>query len=261
MKTTRETGFRTNVRRDRRRTAVRRLTTVTAAALPALLLAGGLAVASPPTSDFSACLHDGSLRSVATGGTPEEPCKKKETEVHWNQVGPQGPQGLQGIPGVPGAAGLTGAAGADGRSPTETSTWHLSYVGDGVSMATVVDSVDAIPVGDSVQAIDATITGDFSACTDAVEITVTVTGRSTPTDHLAFFELKPGSQVSHKAPLNYGGSPPAVISQDLLVPGRPGLTITAVCTSMLVNGAIATPSFDLTLHFSWFHAPPVVTFS
>ena len=261
MNTTRATDIGPTAHHDRGRTALRRLAAGTAVALPALLLAGGLAAANPPTTDFSACLHDGTLRSVATGGIPEDPCKKKETEVHWSQVGPQGPQGSQGIPGIQGPTGLTGPAGADGRSPTETATWHVSYVSDGVSTANDVDSVDAIPVGDSVQAIDATITGDFSTCTDVVAVTVTLTGRSTPTDHLAFFQLKPGSQVLNQAALNLGGNPPTVISQDVLVPGRPGLTVTAVCRSKLVSGAIVTPSFDLTLHFSWFHAPPVVSFS
>jgi len=62
------------------------------------------------------------MRLVARG----EPCKRNETKVHWNVVGPQGPQGPvgpagprgatgpQGVPGKDGAAGIQGPTGATG---------------------------------------------------------------------------------------------------------------------------------------------------
>ncbi len=57
----------------------------------------------PPTQTINACLdRDGQLRLVAIA----DACKKNETPLSWNTVGPTGP---------PGADGKTGAAGKDGR--------------------------------------------------------------------------------------------------------------------------------------------------
>ena len=55
------------------------------------------------TQTINACLdRDGQLRLVAIA----DACKKNETPLSWNTVGPTGP---------PGADGKTGAAGKDGR--------------------------------------------------------------------------------------------------------------------------------------------------
>ncbi len=42
-------------------------------------------------------------------------CKKNETEIQWNVVGPQGPQGIQGIPGV--SVTTAAIANGDARCP------------------------------------------------------------------------------------------------------------------------------------------------
>jgi hypothetical protein len=59
---------------------------------------------------------------------PDEPCRRRETRITWNAVGPQGPQGSQGPqgpvgpagapgdPGPPGADGPAGTAGQDAAS-------------------------------------------------------------------------------------------------------------------------------------------------
>lgn len=55
---------------------------------------------------------EGQIRMVNTLAD----CKKNETGIQWNIVGPPGPQGLQGVPGIPGPKGETGATGPQGLS-------------------------------------------------------------------------------------------------------------------------------------------------
>lgn len=58
---------------------------------------------------ISACVNnsDGSMRIAST-------CKRGETSLSWNQVGPQGPQGPMGLAGPAGAIGPMGPTGAPG---------------------------------------------------------------------------------------------------------------------------------------------------
>lgn len=53
---------------------------------------------------------EGQIRMVST----LTDCKKNETGIQWNVVGPQGPQGVQGIPGLKGDTGLRGLTGPQG---------------------------------------------------------------------------------------------------------------------------------------------------
>jgi hypothetical protein len=43
-----------------------------------------------------------------------EPCRRNETKIHWNVVGPVGPRGPQGVPGLPGPQGFPGKPGDPG---------------------------------------------------------------------------------------------------------------------------------------------------
>jgi hypothetical protein len=52
---------------------------------------------------------DGTLRLVDNPA-----CKKNETALAWNQVGPQGPQGIQGPTGPQGPQGIQGPQGVEG---------------------------------------------------------------------------------------------------------------------------------------------------
>jgi len=56
---------------------------------------------------------DPSLPSKLPTGAPNEAaaCQPNETQIAWNQSGPQGPAGVTGASGVPGVAGLQGPAG------------------------------------------------------------------------------------------------------------------------------------------------------
>jgi hypothetical protein len=55
------------------------------------------------------------MRLVAQG----EACRRNETKVHWNVVGPQGPQGPAGPAGPKGATGAQGLPGKDGAPGTQ----------------------------------------------------------------------------------------------------------------------------------------------
>jgi type VI secretion system secreted protein Hcp len=66
------------------------------------------------TQTINACLGDsGQLRLVAVAGD----CRKAETPLSWNTVGPAGPAGAQGAPGVAGPQGPAGASGSAAGDP------------------------------------------------------------------------------------------------------------------------------------------------
>ena len=81
------------------------------------LLASGVAlgVTSNAYTDAQGVYHgcvatDGLLRVLAPG----QSCKKNETAIDWNQVGPQGAQGIPGLKGDKGDKGDPGAQGPEG---------------------------------------------------------------------------------------------------------------------------------------------------
>jgi type VI secretion system secreted protein Hcp len=70
--------------------------------------------ASPAGQTINACVNnEGNLRLVPAVSN----CRRAETPLSWNTVGPAGPQGL---PGVQGPAGAAGPAGRDGRDAAST---------------------------------------------------------------------------------------------------------------------------------------------
>ena len=65
------------------------------------------------TQTINACVdREGQLRLVAIAGA----CRRNETPVSWDTVGPAGPAGLDGKQGIAGRDGLTGAQGPAGAS-------------------------------------------------------------------------------------------------------------------------------------------------
>lgn len=94
------------------------------ALVAALAFAAGYATLARATSTvtFYACQNIGlkSLYNVVISPSAPLECKKGDTAVQWNQVGPMGPQGEpgpqgpQGEPGVAGPQGSTGPMGPQG---------------------------------------------------------------------------------------------------------------------------------------------------
>jgi type VI secretion system secreted protein Hcp len=84
-------------------------------AVVALVLAGLATYSWAASADgqtINACLNDeGKLRLVPAVSA----CKKAETPLSWNTVGPQGAQGVQGPQGQTGPTGATGPAGPAGK--------------------------------------------------------------------------------------------------------------------------------------------------
>jgi pilus assembly protein FimV len=86
-----------------------------AATLALVLAMSGGAIAA--TGGFSsggklqACVSEGGIMRLAKAG---QKCKKGQTEIAWNQTGPDGPKGTPGAAGAPGTAGAAGAPGAKG---------------------------------------------------------------------------------------------------------------------------------------------------
>lgn len=69
-----------------------------------------------PAQTINACSdRDGQLRLVAIAGD----CRKNETALTWNTVGPSGPAGVQGIPGRDGQTGPQGLAGPAAVNPPD----------------------------------------------------------------------------------------------------------------------------------------------
>ena len=81
-----------------------------------MMLAGGAVAhavdnASTSTNTINACANkEGQLRLLPSGAA----CKKGETAVSWNIVGPQGAQGIPGLTGLQGGVGPSGAPGTNG---------------------------------------------------------------------------------------------------------------------------------------------------
>jgi len=91
------------------------------AALVAVLAAAATTYAlaasgASTTQTLNACVdREGTVRLVAVAGQ----CRKGETAVSWNTVGPQGPQGPQGLAGRDGQTGPQGPAGVSGANPPD----------------------------------------------------------------------------------------------------------------------------------------------
>jgi hypothetical protein len=77
------------------------------AALAAIPGAGGL---------ITGCYNrtSGALRVIDAQAVPAQKCTTKETQLTWNQTGPQGLTGPQGTPGLQGPQGLPGPQGLKG---------------------------------------------------------------------------------------------------------------------------------------------------
>jgi Collagen triple helix repeat (20 copies) len=97
------------------------------AALAAFAIAGGIAYATIPESStgiIHTCYSQslGTWRPIDTQANPPQKCKSGETQLDFNQKGPQGPagpvgpQGPKGDKGDPGLVGPQGPQGAKGDS-------------------------------------------------------------------------------------------------------------------------------------------------
>jgi hypothetical protein len=100
-------------RRHTKKAAIVAAVSVSAAGL----LGGGLAYATTSSSGtvYTACVSQWghALYNVTTDGTTPK-CHARDTNITWNQTGPQGAQGPAGAAGPQGAKGDTGATGAVG---------------------------------------------------------------------------------------------------------------------------------------------------
>lgn len=88
------------------------------AALVAVLAVAGttyaFAASRAATQTINACVsRDGAVRIVTP--SDNQGCRKDETPVSWNTVGPVGATGATGAAGATGASGATGATGPAGR--------------------------------------------------------------------------------------------------------------------------------------------------
>jgi hypothetical protein len=90
---------------------IRRVIVVVAVAAGVCTAAGlAWATSSDEGMTINACVaNDGTLRIAS-------PCKKGDTSLSWNQVGPAGPQGPTGQTGQQGAIGATGPQGQTGAT-------------------------------------------------------------------------------------------------------------------------------------------------
>jgi hypothetical protein len=81
-----------------------------------LSLVGVGAAAAAEGDTYSGCISPTSyLVKVAIGAEPSEPCDSDETQIQFNQTGPEGPQGNPGAIGPQGEAGPQGPQGPQGE--------------------------------------------------------------------------------------------------------------------------------------------------
>ncbi len=104
---------------------------------------GSYALAAGSTSTISVCADKGAgLLHLRTHGR----CKRGQTRVSWNQVGPQGPQGRQGAPAV----SIWGAEAAN-NNPIAQHGLSIQHVSAGryqvtITAAACTHAVDNTPV-------------------------------------------------------------------------------------------------------------------
>lgn len=87
------------------------------AACTATVFAGSTAYArlsAPAPTVLHGCVKSNGDLYLAGIGRKKVDCKKNETDVDWNVVGPQGPQGEKGDKGEKGDPGATGPQGPQG---------------------------------------------------------------------------------------------------------------------------------------------------
>jgi hypothetical protein len=172
------------------------------------------------------------------------------------QRGPQGPEGDQGPQGTPGATGPQGAPGIPGQSPVEIATWNYSYEPEPGDFGFFMPHAAAteIPVGDQIQGLSGTLTGDFSACAGGA-VRVNLGGRADPginSGYVALWFIDQGvisggatNEVKTQAQLN--GWKTMEISADCFPYGG-------------FDPFFPMPAFDLSVTFRWTRTPPQVTF-
>ena len=101
----------------------------------AIGLGGGYAIAASKTKTITVCADKKTgILHLKTHGR----CKRGQTRVTWNQVGPQGPQGAQGAAGQPGAAAVSIWANVDNAgSVVSGQGLSVQHVGAGTYQVTI----------------------------------------------------------------------------------------------------------------------------
>lgn len=127
------------------------LASVVSAVVTAVLVGGGIAIASGDDSDvLHACARNknGQLRLVDS----EDDCRRKETEVSWGITGPQGPPGPSGGSGVNCDLELRIRGRLDRTFPLSSECEaNLPIIELVSASSTLVDDVDGDGVFDAVQ--------------------------------------------------------------------------------------------------------------
>jgi hypothetical protein len=107
---------------------------------------GSYALAATSTKTITACADKGTgvLHLKA-----RKRCKRGQTRVSWNQVGPPGPQGRQGPPGTP-AVSIWGSEAAN-SNPLAQHGLSIQHVSTGIYQVTVIatgcaHAIDNAPV-------------------------------------------------------------------------------------------------------------------
>jgi hypothetical protein len=102
----------------------------------AIAAGGGYALAASKTKTITVCADKGTgvLHLKTRGGR----CKRGQTRVTWNQVGPQGPQGFTGPAGQPGTPAVSVWANVDNAgSVVSGQGLSVQHVGAGAYQVTV----------------------------------------------------------------------------------------------------------------------------
>ncbi len=102
----------------------------------AIAAGGGYALAASKTKTITVCADKGTgvLHLKTRGGR----CRRGQTRVTWNQVGPQGPQGFTGPAGQPGAPAVSVWANVDNAgSVISGQGLSVQHVGAGTYQVTI----------------------------------------------------------------------------------------------------------------------------
>jgi hypothetical protein len=228
---------------------------VTLSALVFAIGALGIGVASgQSTGDtYTGCLQaKGKLVKVAVGTEPTSPCQGSAMEVSWGEIGPQGQQGGPGPQGPPGAdgergprgpQGIQGIPGQDGQDPVEFVTWSANLGESWVSQDVFTD-------GGVVRSIEASLSGDLSAC-DVYEVIVWTDANAGNIDLATWADS--GEVLTDAVPDSDLGD--SVNSN-----GTTGFVVSPICLAG-GNEVNPFPSVQLSIKVEWTHVPPTIVFT
>jgi hypothetical protein len=238
-----------------------------AASLALIAALGGSAIAATSAENSNqvvACAAKKGKKKNLLRFSSTGKCKKKETLVAWNKVGPAGAAGAAGAPGTPGAAGQRGPTGPVGDSGQRGPTGDSGPKGDqglqglqGIQGVPGTNGVDAVAPPNAVMTFNrATCPNgwtEFTAAQGRYIVGLPTGGTLGGTDGTALSNLEDRPTGKHNHSVNDPGHSHAIDANAILFGGNVtpsrvmGTTNQGAFTTNTLAGAAQTATTGISL--------------